>query len=138
MTPSQTALRTDYPQVEALLVQFNAHMETSTQPAPTPVDAIRQQVLSHCRTAASQAPGLFSLTMPTGVEALSSLAFALKHPVGYGKRHVIYAIPYTSIIEQTAEVFRNVSAPLGDVVIEHHSRADVDPQQETAKSRLPC
>ena len=47
MTPSQTALRTDYPRVETLLVQFNAHMETfRAQPAPTPVDTIRQQVLA--------------------------------------------------------------------------------------------
>jgi CRISPR-associated endonuclease/helicase Cas3 len=140
MTPSQAEVRIGYPRVEALLAQFNLHMETlQVQPAPTPVDAIRQQVLGHCRTAASQAPGAFSLTVPTGGgKTLSSLAFALEHAVRHGKRRVIYAIPYTSIIEQTAEVFRDVFRPLGNVVIEHHSQADVDPQQETAKSRLAC
>jgi len=62
----------------------------------------------------------------------------LEHTVRDGKQRVIYAIPYTSVIEQTAEVFRAIFNPLGDVVIEHHSQAEVAPQQETAKSRLAC
>lgn len=140
MTPTQAELRADYPRVEALLAQLNDYMKTfQVKRAPTPVDEIRQRVLHHCQTAASQAPGLFSLTVPTGGgKTLSSLAFALEHALRHGKQRVIYAIPYTSIIEQTAEVFRDVFSPLGDVVIEHHSQADVDPQQETSKSRLAC
>lgn len=90
---------------------------------PTPVNILRQSVLNQCREKAKLSPGFFSLTVPTGGgKTYSSLAFALDHIVGnsvkYGLRRIIYAIPFTSIIEQNAQVFRE---SLGrEHVIEHH------------------
>ena len=99
----------------------------------TPVNAARIEVLSACKDVAQQKPGLFSLTVPTGGgKTLSGVAFALEHAVRYGKRRIIYVIPYTSIIEQTAKILTAIFG--SENVVEHHS--NLDPDKETQRSRL--
>jgi CRISPR-associated endonuclease/helicase Cas3 len=134
MDEGKAAQRAGYPAVEKLLQQFNSHMnQTFSGAAPTQVNRIRAEVLRQCREKAHDVPGLFSLTVPTGGgKTLSSLAFALQHAAQHGKRRVIYVIPYTSIIEQTANIFRDI---FSDAVVEHHSNLDPD-KAETVKSRL--
>lgn len=108
--------------------------------AHSPVNLLRANVLAQCRSKAAHPRGFFSLEVPTGGgKTLSSLAFALGHAAQHGMRGVIYAIPYTSIIEQTADVFRTVFAELGEAaVIEYHSQVDSDSRHETSASRLAC
>ncbi len=87
------------------------------------VNRMRREILEHVRTQADCSPGLFSLNVPTGGgKTLTSLAFALDHAKTHGLERIVYAIPFTSVIDQTVEIFRDV---LGEgVVLEHHSAID--------------
>lgn len=98
---------------------FNAHVDRLPK-ATTDINQLRQDILTHVRDKAAMSPGLFTLTVPTGGgKTLASLGFALDHAKAHGHRRIIYAIPFTSIIEQTAVIFRGI---LGDDnVLEHHA-----------------
>lgn len=97
------------------------------------VNKIRGHILQNVRAKAEDSPGLFSLNVPTGGgKTLTSLAFALDHAVQHGHRRVILVIPFTSIVEQNAAVFREALGALGEqAVLEHHS-AFTDEQRDYA------
>ncbi|MDP2599630.1 MAG: CRISPR-associated helicase Cas3' [Deltaproteobacteria bacterium] len=127
--------RGDYQALAFLQTSFNAHMQSlATNVTDTPINQLRASILHQCRQKAIQPPGLFSLTVPTGGgKTLSSMAFAMSHAIKHHKRRIIYVIPYTSIIEQTADIFRRI---FGESVIEHHSNLESD--KETVQSQLAC
>ncbi len=139
MSPKKTSQRKQKIGLNKMLSCFNKHMdEFSEKRDKNLVNSIRAKILEACRREASGQTNVYTMTVPTGGgKTLSSLAFALEHALQHNKRRIIYAIPYTSIIEQTADIFRKVFEPLGEVLIEHHSNTDPDePEKEKSWSRL--
>ena len=133
--PCSTQRRENRPTISELRDTLSRHLgDLERKSAPSSqVNQLRAEVLRACREMAKSKPGFFSLSVPTGGgKTLSSAAFALNHAAHNDMRRVLYAIPFTSIIEQTAEVFRK---PLGDrAVLEHHcnyepDNADGDPEE---------
>lgn len=141
MSPQRSAERPAWPSdvIARMANALDAHLEGLAS-SDTEVNRQRARVLGACRDAAPRAPGFFTLTVPTGGgKTLSSLAFALRHARLHGMRRVVYVVPFTSIIEQNAAVFRTAMQSLvdrgtPDPVLEHHS--NLDPEVETTRSRL--
>ena len=136
-TAQAAGLRPKFPGLDELHRRYEQYMAQLHEKSDKDsfLNQERHAILQQCFSAAETDRTLFSLTVPTGGgKTLASLGFALKYALKFGKKRIIYAIPFTSIIEQNANVFRKA---LGDdVVLEHHSNLEVKEDKETAKTRL--
>ena len=125
--------RGGYDSIPVLFQRLQQYIAPWQNPT-TPLNQKRCEILQQClHTGQTGDSGLYTLTVPTGGgKTISSLAFALAHAQAQNKDRVIYVIPYTSIIDQTAETFRNV---LGEEnVIEHHSGTDYTMDEDQTDS----
>lgn len=113
-----------YDSIPTLLDRLEQRVAEFYPPQGT-VNEHRCQILGSCAEAARLGQGVFSLSVPTGGgKTYASLRFALRHASTHGLRRVIYAVPYTSIIEQNADVYRSVLEDAN--VLEHHGNYDFD------------
>jgi CRISPR-associated endonuclease/helicase Cas3 len=117
--------RGNYRTMIKLRDRLHAYMATKTLGAElTPLNQLRSEILTHAISRATCTPGMFTMTVPTGGgKTLTSLSFALEHAALKAKDRVIYVAPYTSIIEQTAQVFRDALSTDEDI-LEHHGNFD--------------
>lgn len=96
------------------------------------INEIRAKILNSCIEFSEKPIGLYSLTVPTGGgKTLSSLAFAVKHAIKNNLERIIYILPFTTIIEQNADVFRSVLGK--ESVLEHHSNFESDKDDEWSR-----
>ena len=112
--------------VFSLLPQLVSYLGELEHNAPhTELNLLRKQIQQLCGEAASGEKGFYSLTVPTGGgKTLSSLLWAMRHAVNHGMRRIIIAIPYTSIIVQTAGLLKTIFGE--ENVLEHHSNFNPD------------
>ncbi|TAM21111.1 MAG: CRISPR-associated endonuclease Cas3'', partial [Candidimonas sp.] len=110
----------------------------SAFPLGNEVDGLRRDISNWCYQRASDAQGIYTLTVPTGGgKTYASLRYALRHACMHKLERIIYIIPYTSIIEQNAEVIRDAVEQVGDArpwVLEHHS--NLEPEKQTWRTKL--
>lgn len=151
MNPEQFKLRGNYESLAELKNRFDAYMNEKTAHAkPSKINEVRATILKSCRKKAHCKSGFFSLNVPTGGgKTLSAMAFALEHALAHNKKRIITAIPYTSIIEQTAKVYKygtDIDGLIAEYkksgkylfgegnVLEHHSNFDFDKDEEKEKN----
>lgn len=115
----RSTCRAGAPSLEELWRRFQMDQANITGRKDDRLNQIRHEIYQACLGAAETPQGIFSLTVPTGGgKTRSGMAFALRHALHHGLGRVIVAIPYTSIIEQTADVYQRI---FGHGVLEHHS-----------------
>ena len=107
----------------------------------SPIDGLRREISQHCFDAASRGAGIYTLTVPTGGgKTLASLRFALRHAKQRGLDRILYVIPFTSIIDQNADVVRKILETTGEergnIVLEHHS--NLTPELQTWREKILC
>jgi len=129
--------RSKYNNIDELLNVFSNDFlpEFKKSKSCTFINNERNKILQKCIEESKELSNIYTLRVPTGLgKTISSMAFALNHAKIYNKDRIIYVIPYCSIIEQTADIFRKI---FGNNVIEHHSNINYDNINEN-DNNLAC
>lgn len=138
MTPDLSAerlrIKGNYASLSTLRERLRAKTESFSSAPDTSVNRARAYFLESCRTHGAESdPGIYTLSLPTGAgKTISSMAWALEMAIRNHHDRIIYVIPYTSIITQTAMVFREIFGE--ENILEHHSEVVVEQQTEDDKS----
>ena len=116
------------PDLQALWNRYLAFLAAQPTPPDGDVNTVRAEVHEACIAASRSRQGIFRLTVPTGGgKTRSAMAFALRHGMEHHLRRIIVAVPFTTITQQTAGVYREIFEENhqggGRPILEHHSAA---------------
>ncbi|GHU99464.1 hypothetical protein FACS1894211_04900 [Clostridia bacterium] len=141
MSPETAALRGEPVPIQTLYELFQpALAKLQNYDIAFPVNRARRDVLNACLENGNKGPGFYTLTVPTGGgKTLSSMAFALEQVKRCGMRRIVYAVPFTTVTEQIAGVFREIfdKNTVGrSLVLEHHSNLDLAGKTEDEKDAV--
>ena len=130
LSAERLRIKGNYASLCTLRERLRAKTESFSSAPDTPVNRARAYFLESCRThGAGSDPGIYTLSLPTGAgKTISSMAWALEMAIRNHHDRIIYVIPYTSIITQTAMVFREIFGK--ENILEHHSEVVVEQQGE--------
>lgn len=137
MDPTSFACREHYDSLTTLKNRLDDYLLNMADEVPlTPVNEIRAKIQNICREAgATEGNDIYTLTVPTGGgKTLSSMVWAMEHAVKNHCKRIIIAIPYTSIVVQTADRLRKIFG--SDNVVEHHSNLNLDNMPATLRHRM--
>lgn len=136
MQPEQSELRGKKSSISELCDMLEVYLgDLKSKASESNINAIRNELQKYCINESEGDVDFYSLTVPTGGgKTLSSLLWALRHAKKNGQKHIIIAIPYTSIITQTASVLRNIFGD--DNVLEHHSNVNIQDEGSELSTRL--
>jgi hypothetical protein len=116
----------DAPYMLELIEKFRENVRKKSS-ASSSIREVRDLLWTNCQKAAEDRHGLWTLSAPTGSgKTLAMLGFALRHAKYYGHRRVITVLPFLSIIEQSANIYRQAFCPPlpDEIIIEHHSLSE--------------
>lgn len=89
------------------------------------INKLRAEISQECDQVAQKNSGIYTLSSSTGSgKTLASLRFGLRHSKQYHKKHIIYVLPYITIIEQNASTIREIlngEATDSHNILEYHS-----------------
>jgi CRISPR-associated endonuclease/helicase Cas3 len=112
--------------IESFRVKRNYHIPNS-EIAKIKNQAF-EEAISHLKTVFSQNKHIYSLTLPTGLgKTITSFAVALelKKITSLSKHRLIVTIPFTSIIDQNFEEYRQIlDSNDSDILLKHHHLAE--------------
>lgn len=135
MNPGQAMARGNFSTLEELGQKLQTYIRKLKKLPSSPLNRLRNEIQKKCEEAAYLEPGFFELTVPTGGgKTIASVIWAIRHAITFNKKRVIIAIPFTSIIVQTADKLREIFGE-GNVV-EHHSAMNESSADE--RSLLAC
>jgi CRISPR-associated endonuclease/helicase Cas3 len=125
--PAEPAARSSIPECAEYFQ--TKYLSKFNDAEPTELNRIRREVYEKCLEKARHHQGVYRLTAPTGCgKTYALMAFALEHAKKNELERVVVALPYTSIIDQNARVYRDYLPK--EALLEHHSGVEIDPTEE--------